>query len=413
MVLNNEEMFENMKRCTKCVLPETFPGIDYDEATVCNYCRDWEGVNVFGEETLVEELSKYKNKGKEYDILAPFSGGRDSAFVLHQIIKKYQMNALSITVDSGFITEEGYRNIDTITKKLNGEHVWIKDEKKVETAKENCKIKFHGWLKQPSINTIVPVLNSGDKTMNLQMFNYAHNKGIPLVMGGNNIGNSVFEQEHWKTGFFGIFPDDRGYYSTNDKIKLTFHFWGEYLQNKSNFKIPILMEYLKGAAVYFFESVIKPTDVDTLGFYDYIYWNEKNILSTITKETEWKGAADTSTTWRVDDLAYPLINYLYYSLVGFTEHDEMYSKMIRDGQITRAEAMKRLSLDHQPRLPSLNKLFEELEVTKQEVDNAVKKYRKVILKKVINDNDLGHMIVETTPVGVIENIPVGREGRIY
>ena len=392
MELHNEESLENLKRCTKCILPETFPGIDFDEDNVCNYCRNWESVSVFGEETLIEELSKYKDKGKEYDILIPFSGGRDSAFVLHQMIKKYKMNVLSITVDSGFMTKEGYRNIETVTKKLNVEHVWIKDEKKADIAKENCKTKFHGWLKQPSINTIVPVLNSGDKTMNLQMFNYAHNHGIPLVMGGNNIGNSVFEQEHWKTGFLGIFPDERGYYSTKDKIRLLLHFWNEYLQNKSNFKMPILKEYAKGAAVYFFESVLKSNDVDTLGFYDYIYWDEKKILSTITKETGWKGAEDTSTTWRVDDSAYPLINYMYYNLVGFTEHDEMYSKMIREWQITREQAMKRVCEDHKPRLPSLKNLFEELDVKKSEVDNSIKEYRKAILKKVIRDNALGHTI---------------------
>ena len=27
-----------MKRCTRCVLPETFPGIQFDEEGVCQYC---------------------------------------------------------------------------------------------------------------------------------------------------------------------------------------------------------------------------------------------------------------------------------------------------------------------------------------------------------------------------------------
>ena len=29
----------------------------------------------------------------------------------------------------------------------------------------------------------------------------------------------------------------------------------------------------------FFESILKPNDVDALGFYDYIYWDEKKIVS--------------------------------------------------------------------------------------------------------------------------------------
>ena len=28
-----------MKLCTRCVLPETFPGIKFDEHGVCNHCR--------------------------------------------------------------------------------------------------------------------------------------------------------------------------------------------------------------------------------------------------------------------------------------------------------------------------------------------------------------------------------------
>ena len=293
------------------------------------------------------------------------------------------MNILSITVDSGFLTKEGYRNIDVVTKKLKVDHVWIKNDDKIKISQENCKTKFHGWLKQPSINTIVPVLNSGDKTMNLQMFNYAYNHGIPLMAGGNNIGNSIFEQEHWKTGFLGIFPNERGYYNTKDKIKLSLRFLNEYLQNNSNLKIPILKEYVKGALVYFFESILKPRGIDTLGFYDYIYWDEKEIISTITKETGWKGAADSSTTWRVDDSAYPLINYIYCNLVGFTEHDEMYSKMIREGQITRIGAMERVREDHKPRLPSLNNLFEELDVGEEKVDQTLEKYRETLLNEIL------------------------------
>ena len=29
-----------MNYCAKCVLPDTFPGITFDEGGVCNYCRN-------------------------------------------------------------------------------------------------------------------------------------------------------------------------------------------------------------------------------------------------------------------------------------------------------------------------------------------------------------------------------------
>jgi hypothetical protein len=377
-----ENYFSTIRRCTKCILPETFPGIEFDDDGVCNYCHSHHPITVLGEQELKKTLSRYKDKGDTYDCVVPLSGGRDSTFVLHQMVTKYKMHVLTITVDSGFMRPEGIRNIETATKILNVDHVWLRNPEKIRVAQENCKRKFHGWLQNPSINTIVPVLNSGDKTMNLQMFSYAHDHGIPVVMGGNNIGNSIFEQEHWKTGFLGVFPNERGYYAPSDRLKLSFLFGVEYLRNPTNFSFPIFKEYFKGASVYFFESFLKPNDVDTLGFYDYIYWDEKKILSTILKETGWKGATDTTATWRVDDSAYPLINYMYHTLVGFTEHDELYSKMIREGQLVRKEALQRCLSDQKPRLPSLQQTFEELDVTKEQVNDVLEKYRTKLLRRI-------------------------------
>ncbi|MCJ7762148.1 hypothetical protein MUP38_01680, partial [Candidatus Bathyarchaeota archaeon] len=74
-------------------MPETFPGISFDEEGVCNYCRDYTKVSVLGEEALKQELSKYQGKGEKYDCLVPISGGRDSSFTLYQIVKKYGMRS--------------------------------------------------------------------------------------------------------------------------------------------------------------------------------------------------------------------------------------------------------------------------------------------------------------------------------
>jgi len=299
------------------------------------------------------------------------------------MVKKYEMRVLALTVDSGAIMPEGYRDIKRITEVLNLDHVWIRDEKQIQTAQKNIKIKFRAWLKKPSINTIVPVLSAGDETMNLRIYKYAKENGIPLVLGGNNVGNSSLEQEHFKTGFLGVFPDERGLYSTYEKVKLSFLLGLEFLKNYRNFHWSVFREYVEGAYVYFFESLSRPEGVTPLGFYDYIYWNEKEVVSTIRNELDWKGASDTTATWRIGDSAYPLIDYLYYKLVGFTEFDEHYSKLIREGQLSRDEALRRCLSDNAPRIPSLMKDFEELEVTKEQVDEVLERYRVKLLSKIL------------------------------
>lgn len=375
-----------MKRCKQCILPETFPGIIFDMDGVCNYCLEYEPIKVLGERELEKVLSKYRNKGDEYDCIAPISGGRDSAFVLHQVVKKYGMRTLALTVDNGCILPEGIRNIKRETEVLNVPHVWLRDEKKTEIAKRNTGIKFRGWIGNPSINTIVPVLNSGDKTMNIQMSNYAKENNIPLVLGGNIVGTATIEHDHWKTGFLGIFPNEHGIYSTFDKIKLVFLLGFESLKNPYNYRPSILKEYIVGASAYFYESLFRPKGVTMLGFYDYVYWDEKVIVSTITDELDWKGASDATTTWRIDDSAYPLVNYLLYKLVGFTDHDEMYSKMIREKQLSREEAMERCLIDHKSPWIHGSRLLtslKELEVTKGEVDEAIEIYREELLGKIL------------------------------
>jgi glucosamine--fructose-6-phosphate aminotransferase (isomerizing) len=330
--LDFEEYFSEMKRCTKCILPETFPGIEFGNEGVCNYCRGYKPVEVFGAEAFEQVLDRYRNSDGKYDCVVPFSGGRDSSFVLHQMVKRFNMNVLALTVDSGAIMPEGYNNIEKAVGVLGVDHVWLKDENQIRAAKENTKTKFHAWLKKPSINMIVPVLNAGDKTMNLRIYKHANENGIRLVLGGNNVGNSSFEQEHFKTGFLGVFPNERGMYSWIDKTKLSFLLGLEYFKNWRNLRWSIFKEYVKGFYVYLFESLSKPEGIVPLGFYDYIYWNEKEVISTIRRELGWQGAEDTTATWRVDDSMYPLIDYLYYRLVGFTEFDEHYSKLIREGQ---------------------------------------------------------------------------------
>jgi hypothetical protein len=93
-------------------------------------------------------------------------------------------------------------------------------------------------------------------------------------------------------------------------------------------------------------------DIKTVTFFDYIYWNEKKIISVLYSELDWKWKKAPDCTaiamWRIDDKYSPLYNYLYLKMVGFTENDAMYSNMIREGQISREDALERCNSDNIP-----------------------------------------------------------------
>ncbi|MCW4049046.1 MAG: hypothetical protein NWE89_04840 [Candidatus Bathyarchaeota archaeon] len=394
--LDSDLVFDYLHRCTKCLLPDTFPRIELDENGVCNYCKDQPPYMEKGEQAFIELLNKYRDVGKDYDCIAPISGGRDSAYVLHQMVKKYNMRVQTLTVDSGFITTEAYRNIETITDNLGVDHVWLRDEKQIAQARRNTVIKFRGWVKNPSIHNIVPVLNSGDKMMNLQMFKYASENNIPLLLGGNIVGTSTFEHGNSRTGYLGVFPDDHGVYSLTDKLKLILYYGWDFASNTYNWHQSIFTEYIKGAFIYFFDSLLKPKNVELVGFYDYVPWIEEKIVSTISK-IGWQGAEDTSTTWRIDDSAYALINYVYFYLAGIDEHVELYSKMIRAGQITRKEAYTRCKSDSRPRIPSLETGWSELGVTEQLVHTALDRYREKMIKNYLKGTSFERCMYSSLP----------------
>ena len=69
-----------MKRCTKCVIPETHETIAYDDKGICNICRqlEFKQTKINWEEKkkdLDDLVSQYKGKF-DYDCIVPYSGGK-------------------------------------------------------------------------------------------------------------------------------------------------------------------------------------------------------------------------------------------------------------------------------------------------------------------------------------------------
>ena len=76
-----------MKRCARCVLPENYPGIEFDEAGVCNYCLAHKKWRYKGKEEWDKLLGSFRNSGEKYDCIAGVSGGRDSSYALYYLAK--------------------------------------------------------------------------------------------------------------------------------------------------------------------------------------------------------------------------------------------------------------------------------------------------------------------------------------
>ena len=108
-----------LRRCTKCLLPQTHETITFGDDGVCNICRGIE----FKQEAIdwdkrlveLEELVAPHRGQHEYDCIVPFSGGKDSTWTLYYVVKVLKLRPLVVMFNHGFmragVTENTKRTV--------------------------------------------------------------------------------------------------------------------------------------------------------------------------------------------------------------------------------------------------------------------------------------------------------------
>ncbi len=344
LLFQYRDEIKEIKRCTSCLLPYTFPYIEFDEEGVCNYCHNYNKLKYKGREDLLNRIKKYRRKNGKPDCLIMFSGGRDSSYMVHYVKNVLQMNPVTYTYDWGMITDLARRNISRICGDLGIENILVSAD--IRKKRVNIKKNILAWLKKPDLG-MVPIFMAGDK----QYFYYANQVkkqlGVELIF----IGANRLEITEFKTGFCNVSPN-KGHFSApskNDfsfKIKLLWYYLKNYIINPSYINSSLLDNISAFQSYYF-------SDQDYISLYDYIPWEEENIISTLLDEYNWETAIDTKSTWRIGDGTASFYNYIYYTLAGFTESETFRSNQIREGILTRDEALLIIEEENKPRYESI------------------------------------------------------------
>ncbi len=338
---------EKLKRCTKCLLPETFPYIEFNEKGVCNYCQNYEKIKYEGESSLFDIASQFRSSNGEPDCIVGFSGGRDSSFMLHYVKKILKMNPIAFSYDWGMVTDLARRNQARLCGELGVEHILVSAD--IEKKRKNICANVNAWLKKPDLG-MVPLLMAGDK----QMFNYYPHKlmqqtGIKLFFNGSN----SLEKTGFKLGFCGIneqISSKKGQVytgiSAKNKFQLAAYYGKNYILNPAYINTSLFDTIHAYYTSYFIP------DISTY-FFNYVPWDEKQIVSTLRKQYDWELASDTEATWRIGDGTAAFYDYIYYTVTGFSEFDTFRSNQIREGIMTRDEALKIVQKENIPRYESL------------------------------------------------------------
>jgi glutamine---fructose-6-phosphate transaminase (isomerizing) len=334
----NEEQIKEIKRCTCCILPETMPFIEFDENGVCNYCRMYQKQTPLGEEELEKFVQKYRNSDGSPDCVIAFSGGRDSSFALHYAKTVLKMHPIAFTYDWGMITDLGRRNQARLCGKLGVEQILVSAN--INQKRENIRKNVLAWLQHPNLGT-VPLFMAGDK----QYFYYANKMRQQLGLDLIILAANPMEETFFKFGFCGL-PPSLSRPTLRDQYKLAYFYGKEFLLNPA-FINASLKDTLGAFASYY------TIPHNYLRFYQYILWDEKTINEKMHEFYDWEHATDTKSTWRIGDGTAAFYNYIYYSVAGFCENDTFRSNQIREGMISRSEAIESIYSENQPRFESI------------------------------------------------------------
>lgn len=352
-----EAALREIKRCSCCILPETMPFIRFDDNGKCNYCHNYQPAIKHGLDALQERIAPFRKNNGEPDCILAFSGGRDSSYGLHYIKEELKMNPITFTYDWGMVTDLARRNQARMCGKLGVEHILISADIKKKRA--NIQKNVKAWLKQPALGT-VPIFMAGDKQYISYPNELTKKTNTEIVFYCRN----QMEKTNFKTGFCGVNEAGKWYYeiSQTDKIKIISYYLKEYLTNWSYINTSLL-DSLAGLYHSFFVD-----RSNYIQLFNYIAWDEDEITSTLKDEYNWEFATDTDSSWRIGDGTAAFYNYIYYTVAGFSEIDTFRSNQVREGIITRDQALKMSRIENQPRYESL---IEYSRVIGFDIDNAL------------------------------------------
>jgi glucosamine--fructose-6-phosphate aminotransferase (isomerizing) len=341
----HREAIGKLRRCVRCVQPETVPFVDLDDSGVCVDCRNYQPIVTKGRAALEAILESRRSRSDRADVLVPLSGGRDSCYALHYIKTELGLNPIAYTYDWGMVTDLARRNCSRLCSKLGIEHIIVSAD--IPKKRTYIRKNVEAWLTKPDLG-VIPLFMAGDK----QYFYYAEQVQKRTGLSFQIWGNNRLERSDFKTGFCGF---DRGGYKDNSLIRMgarhnaqiLAYYAKQYLTNRGylNSSIPdTLFSYF----IYYLKKL------DYLDFYDYIPWDETTVVETIISRYDWETAPDTKSTWRIGDGTAAFYNFIYWTAAGFTESDTFRAGQVRNGTLTRDQALRIVEEENRPRWASLD-----------------------------------------------------------
>jgi hypothetical protein len=113
------EFMTQDKRCPRCLMPLSAPGITQMEDGTCSVCRDYRPAEVKGEASLRSELAYPSEQSREYACVVPISGGLDSVYTAFYLTHHMGLRCVGVHFDHGMGSENKPRMLAWIERELD------------------------------------------------------------------------------------------------------------------------------------------------------------------------------------------------------------------------------------------------------------------------------------------------------
>lgn len=309
-----------MMKCIRCGLDENYTKIKFNEQNVCNYCEFYEkykiqlndasSLEMKFQEKVAEAKAKAKKNKAAYDCLVGFSGGKDSTYIIYQMVKKYRMRVLAFTFDNGFSTQYGKDNIANALTKLNVDHITfsMNDEilRKqysmcVKMMKNFCSVCFHN--------------------MYYYSYLFAHQNKIPMIVNGRTVGQILQCADS---------TDRIEPFETSKNLKDFEHqmFGGLEERAEKSGKV----EYLK-----------EINDIEAVSYFAYHKISEEETMRFLEEKIGWQRPKGVSG--HADCFAHAMAEYMSIQKHGYPVRTGELAVLVRAGEISKEEAERIIEKD--------------------------------------------------------------------
>lgn len=316
---------DKVQFCKKCTISNQRPRITFDINGICSACNyskykndsiDW----VKREEELVQTLDRFRSNDGSYDVIVPSSGGKDSAFVAHNLKHKYGMNPLTVTWSPHLYTDIGWENFQNMIHKGDLHNVLGTPSGKTHRKLTKLFFEILGDPFQPFIygQTNFP-LHISEK-FDIPLIMYGENGEVEYGGDMKNAFNPTrdYTADHVKHYFSGISPEDLIKYGINEK-------------DIKPYVSPDISKLKKlGCEVHFYGYYKKWIPQEF-----YYYCSQKTNFKANPVRSEGTYSKYASLDDKLDGFHY----YLAYIKFGLGRATSDSAHEIRDGHLTREEGV--------------------------------------------------------------------------